>query len=122
MTPKRKMYYRSISKEEQAIRGLLYFERRELKQSKRLAFVYAQNTEDENSRILLIGCLHSIKAIKFQIKAIKRQLPAPLKHYLDSSICRCGMHYKHAEVAGMFWCKHCGQAISPTSWYCAEGR
>lgn len=119
MTPERRKYYCSISKEEQALRGLLSYLRNNLRQKKYVAALYGRKKE---YNVQLIGCLHSIKAIKFQIKALKRQLPAPLKHYLDYSICRCGMHYERAEVAGMFWCKRCGQAIRPASWYCAEGR
>ena len=119
MTPERRTYYQSISKEEQAIRGALMHLRYELHNRKRLLYMNGRKTEND---VHFIGCLHSIKAIKFQIKALKRQLPAPLKHDLDYSICRCGMHYERAEIAGMFYCKRCGQKISPATWYRAEGR
>ena len=113
MTPERKKYYYRISKEEQAIRGLLISLRYELHQRKRLLNIKGQKAENDEH---FLGCLHSIKAIKFQIKTLKRQLPMPLKHHLDYSICRCGMHYERADVAGMFYCKRCGQAIRPASW------
>ena len=37
VTPEREKYYRSISQEEQAIRGLLIYKQHELKQRKRFA-------------------------------------------------------------------------------------
>lgn len=113
MTPERRKYYLRISKEEQAVRGLLMHLRYNLRQKKYLAALYSR---ENGNNVQFVGCLHVIKAIKNQIKALKRQLPAPLKHYLDYSICRCGMHYERAEVAGMFYCKRCGQAIRPASW------
>lgn len=119
MTPERRTYYQSISREEQAIRMLLLQLQNKLRKKKFLATVYRRKIE---KFVPFISCLHSIKTIKFQIKTLKRQLPAPLKHDLDYCICRCGMHYERADVAGMFYCKRCGQAIRSASWYCAEGR
>lgn len=119
MTPEREKYYRGISNEERAIRVLLLQLRNKLREKKFLATAYRRKIE---KFVPFIGCLHSIKAIKFQIKALKRQLPAPLKHDLDYGICRCGMHYERLEIAGMFYCKRCGQAISSATWYRAERR
>ncbi len=122
VTPEREKYYRSISQEEQAIRGLLIYKQHELKQRKRFAVTNSHKVKRKNS-VRFIRCLHSIRTIKYQINCLKRQLPAPLKHYLDYDICcRCGMHYKHSEIAGTFYCKLCGQAIRPASWYRAERR
>ena len=119
MTPERRKYYCDISKEEQAIRALLLHLRHNLRQRKYMATVYGLKKENDAQ---FIGYLHSIKAIKFQIKVLKSKLPAPLKHYLDDSICICGMHYGYAEVGGMFYCKRCGQAIMRSTWYRAKRR
>lgn len=116
MTPEREKYYRGISNEERAIRVLLIYKRYELSKMKCFVATTGHKTKDEKSTEL-IEYLHSIKVVKFQIECIKRQLPAPLKYYLDYHICcRCGMHYKRSEIAGTFYCKKCGQAIRPESW------
>lgn len=113
MTPARVKYYSGISKEEKHVRDMLDERKRALRIAKILASDSSRLLDKKQGLKIWIGI---IKTIKLEIAMLKRQLPAPLKHHLDYSICHCGMHYERPEVAGMFYCKRCGQAIRPTSW------
>lgn len=112
MTPERVKYYSGINKEETFVRNML----NERKCAMRVAKTLASLAEKEANKQELETRINLIKNIKIEVTMLKRQLPAPLKHHLDYSICRCGMHYERPEVAGMFYCKRCGQAIRPASW------
>ena len=112
MKPEREKYYSSISKEESLVRNMLYERKSALSVVKTLASLAKKEANKQEFETWM----SIIKDIKNEVVVFKRQLPAPLKHHLDDCICRCGMHYQRADVAGMFYCKRCGQAIKPTSW------
>lgn len=103
MTPKRKEYLDNIGKEERAIRNALKYNKGYLKECKRICSLNGNYYRWKES----------MTVTKSIIKALKKQLPAPRKHYTDE-VCDyigCPICYFEIDKDYPCYCSECGKKL-----------
>lgn len=108
MTPERRKYIASISNEERAIRSELYSKKIRLSDLK-------WNVKFSTYKDVRTTSLELIKETKIIIRALKKQLPAPL---LERPICLGSEMYYFCSACGIVlisdtdnYCFKCGQKL-----------
>ena len=101
MTPERRKYLASISKEERAIRELIENSKRTIKHYKIL-----MNEDKEDTEYINDVGKPQIAIRKFLIKELKKALPAP-------------RHEQYDYISDSSWLDcSCGRGVYPTQPYC----
>ena len=106
MTPERKKFLANISKEERVIRENLDKAKLSLRIAKKNAFRYGGRKPPEE----LAG---GIKYRKIIIKALKKQLPAPMKEeiFYNVKVFSCPVCDAPLDVCVEDYCFKCGQKL-----------
>lgn len=112
MTEERKKYLASISVEERAIRNVIGYQKIRIYNNKFFLSSHILCKAVKGMNLSFNFAKREIREAKFIIKALKKQLPAPVKFvrdgkwaYVSCSVC------KGAIIEDELYCHNCGQKL-----------